>query len=364
MRILFFTESLIRGGKERRMLELLKYIKQQTDYELSLVIMEDVIEYEYVYDLGIPIVLIERKGLKYDPRPFIKFYKYCSSFKPDIIHTWTKMSTFYAIPTKLIRKIPLITSMIADALTDHNLSSFDHLFYRTDFYFSNVIISNSKAGLKAYKINSPRAKVIWNGVSLERFQNQYDIVKVRDDLSVTTKFMVIMVATFSLLKDYDLFLDVAKEIQKIRDDVTFAGVGDGSEWERINKRVENEKINNVILPGQQKEVEKIIAASDIGILCSNSEGISNSIIECMALGKPVISTDLTGGSKEIILQGETGYCCERNVEKIVYLLDSLLNNTDLRISMGNKAKDRIASDFTIKRMGEEFEMVYKEVLAE
>jgi glycosyltransferase involved in cell wall biosynthesis len=363
MRILFFTESLIRGGKERRMLELMKYIKQHTDYEMSLVIMEDVIEYEYVYDLGIPIVLIERKGLKYDPRPFIKFYKYCSSYKPDIIHAWTKMSTFYAIPAKLIRRLPLITSMIADALTNYKLSSMDHFFYSADFYFPDVIISNSKAGLKAYKINSSRAKVIWNGVSLERFQNQYDIVKVKDDLRIATKFMVVMVATFSLLKDYDLFLDVAKEIQKIRNDVTFAGIGDGSEWDRINRRVENEKIKNVVLTGQQKEVEKIIAASDIGILCTYSEGISNSIIECMAMGKPVISTDLTGGSKEIILEGETGYCCERNVEKIVYLLDSLLNNTDLRISMGNKAKDRIASDFTIKRMGEEFAMVYKEVLA-
>jgi glycosyltransferase involved in cell wall biosynthesis len=355
---------MIRGGKERRMLELMKYIKQHTDYEISLVIMEDIIEYEYVYDLGIPIVLLERKGLKYDPRPFIKFYKYCSSFKPDIIHTWTKMSTFYAIPTKLIRQIPLITSMIADALTDYKLSLFDHFFYSADFFFPNVIISNSNAGLKAYKIKGLRARVIWNGVSLERFQHQYDIAEVRDDLGITTKFMVIMVATFSLLKDYDLFLEVAKEIRKVRDDVTFAGVGDGSEWERINKRVEEENISNVILTGQQKEVEKIIAASDIGILCTYSEGISNSIIEYMALGKPVISTDLTGGSKELIIQGETGYCCERNVEKIVYLLNKLLNNTDLRNAMGNKAKNRISSDFTIKRMGEEFEMIYKEVLAE
>jgi glycosyltransferase involved in cell wall biosynthesis len=254
--------------------------------------------------------------------------------------------------------------MIADALTDYKLSLFDHFFYSADFFFPNVIISNSNAGLKAYKIKGLRARVIWNGVSLERFQHQYDIAEVRDDLGITTKFMVIMVATFSLLKDYDLFLEVAKEIRKVRDDVTFAGVGDGSEWERINKRVEEENISNVILTGQQKEVEKIIAASDIGILCTYSEGISNSIIEYMALGKPVISTDLTGGSKELIIQGETGYCCERNVEKIVYLLNKLLNNTDLRNAMGNKAKNRISSDFTIKRMGEEFEMIYKEVLAE
>lgn len=362
MKILIFTESLTCGGKERRVLELIQYLKQNTDYEISLVITESYIHYDYAYELGVPIIIIERKGLKYDPLLFTKFYSYCSQFKPDIIHAWGRMTTFYSIPTKLIRRIPLISSMIYDAQIDFKPISLNHLFFRADIFFSDVILSNSYAGLNEYKLNNPKAKVIWNGVHLERFQKKYEIEKVKEKLNVKTDFMVVMLAAFSTLKDYDLFLDVAKEISKTRNDVTLVGVGDGPEWNRIQQRVLDEKISNVLLTGQQKEVEHIIAASDIGILCTYSEGISNSIIESMAFGIPVISTDLIGGSKEIIIEGETGYCVERNTEKIVALINFLLNNSELRISMGNKARERIRTHFSISRMGEEFELIYKNVL--
>jgi glycosyltransferase involved in cell wall biosynthesis len=363
MKILFFTESMVRGGKERRILELIQYLKQHTDYEISLVLTQNLIEYEYVHELGIPIIIIERKGLKYDPRPFIEFYRYCSHFKPDIIHSWERITTFYSIPAKLILRIPLISSMIADSKRDFKVISLRHLFFNIDVLFSNIILSNSQAGLIAYKISNPKAMVIWNGVRLERFQQEYDFETEREKLGVTTTFMLVMVASFSTLKDYDLFLNVAKEIEKIRDDVTLVGVGDGPEWKRIHQRIEDEHIKNVILTGNQKEVEKIISVSDIGILCTYSEGISNSIIEYMALGKPVISTDMIGGSKEIILEGETGYCVERKSEKVVSSINFLLNNRELRILMGKKARERIHSSFSVKRMGEEFELVYKKVLS-
>ena len=364
MKILFFMDSLTYGGKERRILELIRYLKEHTDYTIALVLTEKLIQYQYVYQLGIQIKVIERKGIKHDPRLFVKFYRYCSNFNPDIIHSWGSMTTFYAIPTKLIRRVPLICSLIADATSNIKLFSFKYISFKTVIYFSDAILSNSNAGLIAYKINNPKTKVIWNGVNLERFQQKYDIKKVREELKVPTNFMLVMVATFSTLKDYDLFLDVAKELLKIRNDTTLIGVGDGPEWKHIQKRIIDEKISNVILTGNQKEVEPIIAASDIGILCTYSEGISNSIMEFMALGKPVISTDTIGGSKEIIIEGETGYCVERNTTKIVSLINFLLNNEELRILMGKKGQQRIKSYFSIDRMGEEFEQVYKEVLAQ
>jgi glycosyltransferase involved in cell wall biosynthesis len=82
----------------------------------------------------------------------------------------------------------------------------------------------------------------------------------------------------------------------------------------------------------------------------------------MALGKPVISTDLIGGSKELIIEGETGYCTERNTEQVVPLINRLLDNKELRISMGNKGRERICTHFSIRRMSEEFETIYREVL--
>jgi glycosyltransferase involved in cell wall biosynthesis len=362
MKILFFTETLFVGGKERRILELIQFLKNHTDYELELVITEPLIQYDYVYELGIPLKIIERRFIKYDPFLFIKFYKYCCQSNPDIIHTWGRMTTFYSIPVKLIRRVPIISSMIADAPWNFSLFSINNLFLRIGMYFSDAILSNSDAGLTAYRIKSPKSKVIRNGVNLKRFQQEFDVKKIRDELGITTELMVIMVASFSKYKDYDLFLDIAKGANKIRSDIKFVGVGDGPEWDRIQQRIIDEHINNVVLTGKKNNVEPIIAASDIGILCTFSEGISNSIIEYMALGKPVISTDITGGSYELIEDGISGYCTERSVDKVVSLIILLLNDPEFRTSMGTIGRDRISSFFSIIRMGEDFIKLYKEVL--
>ena len=358
MKILFFLESLQCGGKERRSLELMQFLKQETDYEIELVLTEDEIYYDDVFKLDIRITILKRKSGKYDPMLFSRFYRICRRFKPDIIHAWGKMTTFYAIPSKLLCNIPLISSLIADSNRSYNGFSRYSYLLKTNIFFSDIVLSNSKAGLIAYNINTTKARVIYNGVHLGRFKPEFDLKAVKMELEIKTSFMVVMIASFSTFKDYDLFLDVAKEIRRMRNDVTFVGVGDGSEWKRISTRIEDEIIDNVILTGKMKNVERIIAASDIGILCTKSEGISNSIIEYMALGKPVISTDMSGGSRELIANGETGFCTDRSIEKVVTLVNKLLDDADLRISMGNKGMDRIRSEFSIDRMAEEFKVLY------
>lgn len=363
MKILFFTETLFCGGKERRLLELIQYLKKNTDHSITLIITERLIHYEYVFELGIPVEVIERKYSKYDPRLFFKFYKSCLNFKPDIIHAWGRMTTFYAIPSKWILKVPLISSMISDARKDFKNFSLSFLFFKADILFADIILSNSKAGLAAYKIDTQKARVIWNGVNPDRFQQKFDTEKTKKDLGISDGFIVIMVAAFTSYKDYDLFLDVAKGMGKLRNDVSFIGVGDGPNLDLIRQRVDRESLTNVFLTGRKNEVESLIAASDIGLLCTYSEGISNSIIEYMALGKPVISTDLVGGSREIIIEGVTGYCTERNSEKLNALLNHLLNNPELRASMGAKGKERIYSYFSIDGMGNDFNTLYHEVIA-
>jgi glycosyltransferase involved in cell wall biosynthesis len=366
MKILFFIESLTGGGKERRLLELIQYLKLNTDFELVLVLTEDTVHYDYVYNLDVPIKIIERKRFKKDPLVFIKFYNYCRSVKPDIIQTWGIMNTFYALPAKLLLRIPLVASMITTSKRVFKPISFSSLFFHASCYFSDTIISNSQAGLRAFNIDNSDARVIYNGVRLERFQQNFNRADVRTKLGIRSEYVIIMVASFSKLKNFDLFLDVAKTINEIRADVTFIGVGDGDEWRRILDRVNDENIKNVILTGRRADIESLINTSDIGVLFPNlnlhGEGISNSIIEYMALGKPVITTDIYGGSREIIKEGETGYCIEPKIQRISETINSLLDNAELRAKMGKKGKEIIAEKFSLDAMGHQFESIYEQVL--
>ena len=113
-------------------------------------------------------------------------------------------------------------------------------------------------------------------------------------------------------------------------------------------------------------VESLINAADIGVLFSNKkvhgEGISNALIEYMALGKPVIAND-AGGTKEIIENEINGYLLnDESEEEIANLINNLLNDPRKMEIMGKNSKERIYKDFTLERMGTAFEKIYQETL--
>jgi glycosyltransferase involved in cell wall biosynthesis len=121
--------------------------------------------------------------------------------------------------------------------------------------------------------------------------------------------------------------------------------------------------DKIKLVGNQSNVESIINISDICVLMTNykvhGEGISNSVLEYMAMGKAVIAS-LGGGTNEIIENAKTGFlinpASSRELsEKIAVLID----NIELRKTMGIAGRQRIEDRFSINSMVNKFIQVYK-----
>jgi glycosyltransferase involved in cell wall biosynthesis len=363
MRILFFIESLRSGGKERRLLELIHYLGQDADNEMLLVITEDEIHYKHVYDLPVIIRVIKRKGLKKDPRLFFKFYRLCNEFNPDIIHSWGSMLAFYSLPAIIIKRIPHINSHIADAPLNRKKYGFHAIITNLGFKFSRIILANSYAGLQNYGVSGGKCRVIYNGIRLERFSDLPDKESIKAKFNIRTEYTVIMVASFTINKKYGQFLDIAEYFSGRRNDITFFGVGDteedSTEFEKIRTR--SEKMGNVILCKKIESVEALVNACDIGVLFTHSEGLSNSIIEYMACCKPVIASD-AGGTRELIENNTTGFLItDETSEEIARLISELLDDTERRSTIGRNARLHIEENFSIDRMGAEFDRLYKEI---
>ncbi|NVO02098.1 MAG: glycosyltransferase family 4 protein [Bacteroidetes bacterium] len=363
MKILFFIGTLSAGGKERRLVELLAYLIKKK-YDLMIVLRRNEIEYPVFNELNIPYKILTKKYKKGDKTLHFKFYKICKEFKPDIIHTWGSMPAFVSLLAHIILRIPHINSQITDAPPNIKKWSFQNLINKINFKFSTIILSNSFAGLKAYKVENKKTKVIYNGVDLQRFINIPNINRIKEEFGIKTPFSIIMVASFIKYKDHNLLLDIAKELALLRNDVSFLAVGEGYNLEKIRQRVKDETISNIIFTGKISNVEHLINCCEVGVLFSPlGEGISNAIIEYMALGKPVIANDL-GGTKEIVKDGINGYLITNDSPlKIACLINNLLNNQEKRLKMGEVAKKRIEESFTIDKMGKKFEKVYLEVLS-
>ena len=357
MKILFFSESLHAGGKERRLVELLKGLSKFEDISMELALTRRDIHYTDIFNLNVKIHYIERKYLKKDPSLFFKFYRIAREFKPDIIHVWGNMVAVYAIPAKILLKIPLINNQITDARL-HVKGGL--LSYKITFPFSDILIANSKAGLKSYNAPEGKSRVIYNGFDFNRFVNLRNPSDVREKLNISTRHVVGMVASFSLLKDYGTYIKAAQQVLNKNSDITFLCVGAGDD-RSYRKLVEPEFIKKIRFLGLQQNVESIMNICDVGVLCTYTEGISNSIMEFMALGKPVVATD-GGGTKELIKDGETGFLVKpKSPEELASKIEYLLDNDEIASNMGEKGKERIKQEFSMKKMVNSFVGLYETI---
>ena len=353
MKILFIIDSLCKGGKERRLLELMKGLKIR-NVIFELILLTDLIEFKEVYDLGMKIHILKRK-IKKDPLIYLQVNKICKNFKPDIINSWGLMPSVYAMPVAKWRRIKFINSMIVNA--PKKLTFKTKFFSSIVFPFSDVIAANSYAGLRSYGIEKDRGIVIYNGYDFNRIENLEDINVVRTRWNIKTEFIIGMVAGFRPHKDYKTLIVAAKSILKTRDDISFILVGDGPDLERSKKMAE--RYDKIIFTGRQSAVESIINICDIGILSTYTEGISNSIIEFMAIGKPVIATD-GGGTNEIIIHKETGYLIPKESPEILReTVLKLVNDSELTQKLGQNGKERIVREFSMNSMIGSYHSLYK-----
>ena len=360
MKILHFIDTLRAGGKERQLVELLKGLSAYKEIVCELALMSKDIHYDDVNNLDIKKHYLIRKNKK-DPRILAKLYKLCKEFKPDIIHSWGSMTSVYAVPVAKMLGIKLINGMIRDS-AQLKLFGKAHVRSKITFPFSDVILANSNAGLKAYNAPVHKSVCIYNGFDFNRIEMLNDKKDIRRKFHIDTEKVVGMVATFSDYKDYETYISAAKMILQKRNNVTFLAIGGGENLEKCKKMAEGGFRNKIIFPGKQEDVESIINIFDVGVLSTHGEGISNSIMEYMALGKPVVATN-GGGTSEIVVDKQTGFLVPSGspdilANKVEYLLEHL----ETAKQMGNASRKRLSEVFSLDIMTKKFVELYEVVL--
>jgi glycosyltransferase involved in cell wall biosynthesis len=353
MRILLFTEHLTAGGKERQVVELIKGLIKHAGFELALVITKNEIHYTEILDLGVPIHVIKRKFLKKDPRLFFLFLNIVRKFRPDVIHVFGHMPAVYSIPAKLLFRVPLLNNEIQDTSPIKNL-----LAKNLVFKYSDLIVGNSQAGLKAYSVEKLNSEVIYNGFTFDRLKNLAPSNQIREQFKIQTPLVVGMVATFNHFKDYDTYLKAAMHILSFRKDVTFLCIGNGDSSNYLHM---TRAFPQILYLGKQAQVESIMNICDVGVLTTFGEGISNALMEFMALGKPVIATD-KGGTIELVDDQISGFLVMvSDVEQVINRLELLLDDAAARKNLGAHGIKVIESRFGYEAMVQKFISAYQRI---
>lgn len=360
MRITYIFDAFGGGGKERRCLQLIQGLNNVGINDIQVIIIDNKIAYRELYDTSARIDIVDRKnkGLNQIQTARV-LYRLIKTFKPDIVQAWGLMSAGIMLMVKPFNKFIPLASYVADC---DSPKGFKNIINHACNCVCLKIISNSKAGLKAYKTPISKSVVIYNGFNDKRFNSIVDKESKKEELIIKTKYVVAMVAAFWKNKDWQCYLDAAKKIIALRQDITFLAVGTGPQWEYYNNQINDEERGLIRTMGRRDDIDEIYQICDLTVLTSNhGEGISNSIMESMAWGVPVIATN-KGGTPEIIENEVNGRLInEQTVEVVSNMIISLIDDPIKLAKMGKNAVDTINSRFMLQRMTNDYIQLYEQI---
>jgi glycosyltransferase involved in cell wall biosynthesis len=352
IRILHITDTLGSGGKERQLVELLRGFSKMDGFVNEVVVLSDVVHYDEVRSLGIKIHIF-RRSRQWDFRILEKLYCLARHYRPNIIYSWESMCSVYASPIALLFGSALINGMIRYAPLFLNLKDYRYRRLLLTTPFSTVILANSLAGLRAFRVDGKKGLCIQNGFNFDRISNLPDVNDVKRSWDIRTKHVVGMIGRFHREKDYSTFFKAAELLCREKD-ITFVAVGEGPDLESFRVRLKSDSQVNIRILGVSKRVEEIAQMFSVGVLVTDSryhgEGIANVIMEYMALGKPVIATN-AAGNREIVKDGENGFLIPSGDENALALrIREIVDRPDIGSAFGRAGRALVEQKFGIEQM--------------
>jgi glycosyltransferase involved in cell wall biosynthesis len=184
---------------------------------------------------------------------------------------------------------------------------------------------------------------------------------VRSSLGIeSTDFFALLVATLRPEKEADVFLASVRRAHAVDPRVRGAIAGGGPELERLKELAGDDGIVQVL--GERRDVPDLIAAADAGCLSSSAEGVPTFLLEVMALGRPIVATNV-GGVAEAVEADKTGFLVKvGDQEAFADALLRLAADPALASRLGTEGRKRHNDVFGVDRMVEGYARVFEEVL--
>ena len=224
-----------------------------------------------------------------------------------------------------------------------------------------------RADVVKWKIAAPdKARVIWNGIDLERLlKPPHDRAAARSQLHLTDDSpTLVTVCRLNKPRDFDTLLAGMARIVQQCPDAQLLIVGDGPLRPQVEALIEHYHLpQHVRLLGLVRHVGAILAAADIAVLITAGwEGLPLSALEAMAMGRPLIISDV-GGNREAVLDGETGYVIPpRDVSAFVRAALDLIRDPAKARTMSEAGAHRAQQHFSLQIMAAQVTDVYRSLL--
>ncbi len=341
-RILIIQESLNVGGAETLLTGILPYI-DSSEYEINLLVLHKGGALDRLLPSNVKVKYFFGSHFKYYLwRVFVSVGVFLNYFSIKE-NEYDAILSFLEGPSCVVHRSLLkggkrnVTWVHTDFLKNH--WSFKYFFNSRNeqrFYSKmNKIVFVSHAAKsnfkKVYNVDDSMLEVLTNAVDKNSILEKSNLMSLHKE-----RFTVCNVGRLDVAKRQERIINIARYILDKGYDFEFWIVGSGKEQEKLKSLIKKNCVeNNVFLKGYQPNPYPYIKCSDVFILTSDYEGYPMVLCEALCLGKPIVSTKVTGA--EEILSDGVGLLCDRDEKVLADALIELYENGDRLSTMGSNA---------------------------
>lgn len=298
--------------------------------------------------------------------------KKLKALRPDLLHTFTIKPNIYGTFAGRLAKVPRIVNSVTglgsyfiDSATVSPGGRALAQLYRLSCRFADAVVFQNRDDLDFFLnrriVASKKCRLIrGSGVDLDRFSEvrfaQADRIALRRELGIAGDAVVVTLITRLIWdKGVKEFCEAARMVREGHGDkAVFLLVGDY--YDGNPKAVPSSyigslvKSGDVIFSGWRRDIPDVIYGSDIITLPSYREGLPVSLQEALAMGRPVITTDVPG-CRETVQDGSNGFLVPaRDSRALSSAIEKLLDNRELRSLMGRRSREKAEREFDVRHI--------------
>ena len=367
-KILFVSPNLRAGGAQRQTINIANGFNRR-GYKVSVFLFYDKGELKDSLDENIKVFsphsvpVVKRFRVSWIVWGIIHFFKTVLFQRPDILYSrhWTKM------PMAIVGRILGVKTVCGEGNNlkqTYLMKGKSPRFYvrRLGVRLSNRVVANSKSlGLEVkevFKLKS-EVEIIYNGIDIQDIRKKSREEQNHKWLGTDIP-VIIAVGSLKTQKGFPYLLQALEIVNRARiTRLIIIGNGNKQELKSLSKKLSIEDKTDFL--SAVANPYPYMAKADIFVCSSLYEGLSNAILEALALGKPIISTNHKHGATEIIEDGQSGILVPiENPQSLADAVIKILDDGQFRKSLENYAQKR-SCDFSMDKMISRYERLFSEV---
>jgi glycosyltransferase involved in cell wall biosynthesis len=367
LRVLYLIDKMGTGGAQTHLEALVAGLDPHR-FEVELVcLLRGGIHADRLREREIPVTVLGLSRL-YMPSGLLAFLRFIArlrSARTDVLHTYLSAANVFGCAAARAAAVTGVISSRRDTGFGDGRLMRRALALTNRWAHRVVAVSDDIARIVGERegLAPPRLVVIPNGIDTDRFTPGERRVAVRTALGIPPAArLVVSVSRLAFIKGIDVLVEAVPAIRAAVPDAMFLVAGDGSDQEKITRRIEALDLRGSLrLLGVHEDVPGLLAAADLFVLPSRSEGQPNAVIEAMAMGLPVVASRV-GGVPEVSRHDREALLVEpERPALLAQACVDVLTTPELSKRLGHAGRHRARAEFSLATMLRRYQDMYLQV---